>query len=221
MSEVPFVKSMLRRRPHSAHFVVFCMSAALAFGQAPAPRVIAGIPNFHVVNDAVLRGGQPTPAGLENLAAAGVKTILDLRNVGETPKYEKDLVERLGMRYVHVPLRGFHTPPEESMSKALAVLNNNAEGPVFVHCKRGADRTGAVVACYRIQHDGLRNDQALTEARQLGMRWYEYQLQNYIRGFQTGSGFRASTLLDRPGNVGRDSVDALRALSSKILGGVF
>jgi protein-tyrosine phosphatase len=62
----------------------------------------------------------------------------------------------------------------------LGLLNDAAAGPVFVHCRRGADRTGTVLACYRIAHDGWDNSKALSEARSLGMSWIERAMQSYV-----------------------------------------
>src|ERR1044071_9643253 len=125
---------------------------------------IRGIPNFHTVNDRVYRGGQPSEEGFRNLAAAGVKTIVDLRDEKEHIKYEKHLVKDLGMHYVSIPMRGMHTPDEKSVSHALKALDDD-HGPVFIHCQCGADRTGVVLACYRIDHDRWSNREALSAAR--------------------------------------------------------
>jgi hypothetical protein len=55
---------------------------------------------------------------------------------------------------------------------------------VFVHCKEGKDRTGTVVACYRIVADGWGNRKALSEAKSLGMHWYALGMKSYILGFR-------------------------------------
>jgi protein tyrosine/serine phosphatase len=71
-------------------------------------------------------------------------------------------------------------PSDADVAKALAILNDPAAGPVFVHCRRGADRTGTILACYRISHDHWKNQSALKEARDLGMRFFEWAMQNYV-----------------------------------------
>ena len=63
------------------------------------------------------------------------------------------------------------------------MLEDNSAGPVFVHCQRGADRTGAVIASYRIEHDGWDNARALKEAMSNGMRWMQFPRQKYISTF--------------------------------------
>ena len=69
------------------------------------------------------------------------------------------------------------------MREILALFEDPSAGPVFIHCRRGADRTGTLVACYRIAHDGWGNRKALQEARFLGMHWFEFPMKNYILSF--------------------------------------
>ncbi len=63
-------------------------------------------------------------------------------------------------------------------------MTTDSQWPVFVHCKRGADRTGTVIACYRINHDHWQNQKALTEAKYLGMSRLETAMRHFILGFQ-------------------------------------
>ncbi|MBV9507956.1 MAG: tyrosine-protein phosphatase [Acidobacteriia bacterium] len=139
----------------------------------------AGLPNFHQVNGQVYRGAQPTEEGLRYLAKLGVKVIVNLRG-DSTSIAEKKLAEAAGMRYVSIPLPELQAPSPEKVAEVLQILNDAAAGPVFVHCRRGADRTGTVIACYRIAHDGWDNSRALHEARQLGMSWVERGMQHYV-----------------------------------------
>src|SRR5438128_5378681 len=125
----------------------------------------AGVENFHKVNDTLYRGAQPTAEGFRSLAKMGVKTVLDLREFDSRSREEKRAVEAAGMKYVNVPLQGTNVPANGDVAMALTVLNNPANGPVFVHCRRGADRTGTIVAAYRIGHDHWSSDKALREAK--------------------------------------------------------
>lgn len=118
---------------------LFCSAALLA--QDP------GLPNFKIVNDHVLRGGQPSDDGFKKLAERGVKTVVDLRGVDEhSIPHEKQVVEADGMNFVSVPMRGLSAPTQEQMSKVLTILDKSDRWPVFIHCRRGADRTGTVLA---------------------------------------------------------------------------
>jgi tyrosine-protein phosphatase SIW14 len=161
--------------------VVAVLGATVALaGQDP-------LPNFNLVNDQILRGGQPTDDGFKKLADRGVKTVVDLRWVDEHDiPHEKKVVEADGMRFVSIPMRGLSAPTLEQVSKVLSVLEDSNSWPVFVHCRRGSDRTGTVLACYRIAHDHWKNGDALQEAKTYGMSGFERAMRSFIQHFQPG-----------------------------------
>ena len=152
----------------------------------------AGIPNFHQVNEHVYRGAQPTDDGWHSLAQLGVKTVIDLRRKGEhsTPSEQK-AVEAAGMHYINVPMNGVMAPSDADVSKVLAILNSSE--PVFVHCKEGKDRTGTVIAVYRMLHDHWENDKALQEAESYGMHWVEFGMKRYIATYRVSTQNAAPT----------------------------
>jgi len=137
------------------------------------------IPNFHQVAEHLFRGAQPAASEFQSLARMGIKTVLDLREEGHSVTEEK-LVEAAGMRYISLPMSGVLPPTDQQIARALAVMEDSANGPIFVHCGRGADRTGTVIACYRIAHDGWQNRQALDEARTFGMSRLERGMRSYV-----------------------------------------
>jgi protein tyrosine/serine phosphatase len=159
------------------------IAAAILSGAAFA-QVPAGVGNFHQVNDRLYRGAQPTAAGFENLAKLGVKTVIDLCESGSRSRAERKIVESAGMRYIGIPFSGHAAPTREQLSRVLAVFDDPAAGPLFVHCRRGADRTGTVVACYRVGHDHWANSQALAEAKADGMSWMEVAMQHFVLRYQ-------------------------------------
>ncbi len=112
----------------------------------------------------------------------GVKIDIDLREAGEGTETEKRAAEKLGMKYVNIPIGAFSAPTKEQMEHVLSLLLGSSD-TVFVHCRRGKDRTGTVVACYRIQHDGWDNRRALDEAKQHGMSLAERAMRAYILHF--------------------------------------
>ena len=165
-------------------FPVF-LAACLVLPALAAPGDAPGVPNFHRVDEHVFRGGQPVDAGWNSLAHLGIKLVIDLRPPAEHPvKAEEKAVRQAGMEYVNIPMKGIGVPDRDAVSKVLALMLSPAGGPVFVHCRRGADRTGTVVACYRIEHDHWTNQKALLEARSLGMSWVERGMMRYIVGFK-------------------------------------
>jgi protein tyrosine/serine phosphatase len=151
---------------------------------AMAGTSLPGVSNFEKVSDLVYRGAQPTEQGFQSLAKLGVHTVIDLQEAGSARAiFEEKAVKAAGMEYVNVPMEGMRTPSNESVNKVLAVLENTATGAVFVHCHRGADRTGGIIACYRIEHDHWTNQKALAEARSMGMSWYQLAIQRYVQNY--------------------------------------
>lgn len=145
---------------------------------------VSGIKNFAQVDDHVYRGGQPSAEGLKYLAGIGVKVVLDLREGGSRSLLEEKLAIANGMKYVNIPMSGLTPPTDAQITKALTILEDPNGGPVFVHCKRGADRTGAVIAAYHIDHEKWPNQRALEDAMAHGMSSFQLPRQRFIRMFQ-------------------------------------
>ncbi len=143
-----------------------------------------GIKNFHQVNEHVYRGAQPADEGFQYLAKIGVKTVIDLREADERSQAEEAVVTAAGMKYVNVPMTGLTPPTEPEITRILGILEDDSAGAVFVHCQRGADRTGAVIAAYRIDHEHWDNARALSEAKSDGMGSFQFPRRSYIRDFQ-------------------------------------
>ncbi|MBV8865022.1 MAG: tyrosine-protein phosphatase [Acidobacteriaceae bacterium] len=185
----------LRRRLLSLHRIkptccsVLLFAAVLARGAPPTPKHIR---NFAEVDQTLWRGGEPTPAGLQELDGSGVKLVIDLRESGGGTLLEKQQAEQLGMKYVNLPFKPFSAPTSEQMRTVLFLLTNRGKNVIFIHCRRGKDRTGTVIACYRIQHDGWTNAKALEEAREFGMSWTERGMRSFVLSF---SPFRDASLI--------------------------
>lgn len=162
---------------------LLALALSLSLPATPASIEVTGVPNFHQTNERVFRGGQPTAEAWPSLARLGVKTIIDLRQTDEhSTTEEAQAVAAAGMKYVNVPMKGVVAPSDQQVNKVLSLLNSGE--PVFIHCHRGSDRTGAVIACYRIAHDGWSSKQALNEAKSFGMRWTQMGLKRYVESFR-------------------------------------
>jgi len=59
----------------------------------------------------------------------------------------------------------------QAAKKALAIIESLPH-PVFIHCQHGCDRTGTIIACYRIRHEQWSGKQALQEARHYGISMF-------------------------------------------------
>jgi protein tyrosine/serine phosphatase len=126
------------------------------------------IKNFHVVADGFYRGAQPSAEGIEYLAGMGVKTILSLRCGRRAAAAEKAAAEAAGMRYENIPLSYWKVPTEETIDRFLELLDDPKTGPIFIHCFHGADRTGLMVATYRISRLGWSFQEAYDEMKRCG-----------------------------------------------------
>ena len=148
----------------------------LALGAVPA-RVSSipgvGIENFGKINDHYYRGSQPGQQGLAQLKKLGIKTVIDLRK--DSDKAEPGQVRALGMQYFNIPLTSSTPATAEQTSYFLNLVNEAANWPVYVHCKGGRHRTGAMTAVYRISQAGWTADQAFAEMK-------EYDFNNGLFG---------------------------------------
>ncbi len=162
--------------------VVAALSPLAADSATSRPRH-SGLPHFFQVNERLYRGAQPKPEGWAQLAKLGVKTVIDLRQRTEhSCEAESLAVYEAGMRYVSFPMNGFATPTNGQIESFLNLLDDDA--PAFVHCKLGRDRTGTVVAAYRIARDKWTNEKARAEAIQCGMQWYSKGMKRFISSYR-------------------------------------
>ena len=122
-----------------------------------------GLPNFGEVSSKLYRGGQPTAAGFEKLSQMGISIVVDF---GRSARDEKQ-TRKLGMKYVTIP---WHCPfpKDEAFAKFLRLVQENPGKKIFAHCRLGDDRTGMMVAAYRMGLEGWNADRAMNEMKEFG-----------------------------------------------------
>lgn len=138
--------------------------------QSPKARAIGrrldekGVPNFGEVTPTLYRGGLLSSTGLKALKKMGVNVVVDTH---ANSKHEEKEVEDLGMKYVPIP---WHCPwpHDEVFAKFFKVVHDNKGKKIFVHCRLGDDRTGMMVAAYRMAEEGWTADEAMNEMRSFG-----------------------------------------------------
>jgi tyrosine-protein phosphatase SIW14 len=142
---------------------------AQPFGQK---RKIKGIGNFGEVTPTLFRGAQPTHEGFEALAKMGVDIVVDARH--QTVSEGKE-VGKLGMQYVAIP---WHCPApnDDVFVRFLQVVRENPNKKIFVHCRLGEDRTGMMVAAYRMAQHGWPADEAMQEMHLFGFSSFHHVL---------------------------------------------
>lgn len=124
--------------------------------------------------DGIYLAGQPKEADFEAIKNDGIKTVINLRKPDEMTDFdEKKVVEDLGMTYVSFPWNGPEELTDEVFDKSRNLLKD-AEKPVLLHCA-SSNRVGAVWLPYRVLDDGLTLEEALEEAKEVGLKSAEYQ----------------------------------------------
>lgn len=175
------IKRELTGRMSATVFAVALFALTTMAQETPAR--YAELPNFHEVNSQLYRGAQPRAGGLRRLAELGIKTIINLRGTDEQTRAEQREAEALGLHYFNVSLPGLSRPSTEQVEQVLSLLNASERQPVFVHCHHGEDRTGVIVAVYRITHDGWTSEQAKAEAKRHGMSRVQIGMKDYISDY--------------------------------------
>lgn len=125
-----------------------------------------GISNFGCINEKFYRGAQPKKDDYRDLAAIGVKTIIDLQQDGE--RNEQQMVEAAGMKFYRIGLSDKSWPTPDKAEQFMKIVNDPANQPVFIHCHGGRHRAGIMTAIYRMHHDGWDADRAYAEMKQYG-----------------------------------------------------
>ena len=153
-------------------FAVICVAQ-----ETPQKAALVKIKNFGQMDDRFYRGAQPKETDYKDLAALGIKTVIDLT---EDPKpYEKADVESLGMRYVNIPMIDKKYPTAEATTAFLKTVADPKTGKFFVHCAGGRHRTGAMGAVYRYEYYGWNFDQVYKE-----MKDYDFYTSRGHGGFK-------------------------------------
>ena len=149
---------------------------------------VPGIENFAEIEPGLARGGRPTAAGIEYLRAQGYRTVVTfLDDAGE-----REALRRAGIECVSIPLHAgpfsAAVPTPEERRRFFEVVSDSSRRPLFFHCKRGKDRTGAMAALLRIERDGWTAAEAVQEMRAFGFSGHYKGLLKFVRGYRRGAG---------------------------------
>ena len=142
----------------------------------PCDNCIAGVENFSRVSPALWRGSQPTAEGFRNLAAAGVKTIVSLRQHSD----DLPLLQGTNLRYIRIPSHAWD-PEDAQLILFLKILEDPKNWPVFVHCAEGRYRTGYSVATYRIVVENWSADDAIHEMFDFRFNAIWFRIPTFLR----------------------------------------
>ncbi|HET8783965.1 MAG TPA: dual specificity protein phosphatase family protein [Pyrinomonadaceae bacterium] len=141
------------------------------------------VPRFQQVTENLYRGGQPRQGGINKLRELGINTVINLRGASDRTRAEEKEARGAGLNYFNVSLPNWGRPQDTRVSRILELISAPENGRVFIHCKDGVDRTGMIVAMYRMTHDGWTSTQALAEAERLGMRRTQVWMRDYAEDY--------------------------------------
>ncbi len=137
---------------------------------------LPGLPNAGRVAPGFFRGAQPEPEGYKTLKAMGIKTVINLRS----KHGEKQAVEAAGMQSIEIPINTIKGMDIATVNKVLSIMTDPDNQPVFVHCKHGEDRTGVIVAIYRMEVDGWSLSDAEAEMQAFGFNDIWVHLKKFL-----------------------------------------
>jgi protein tyrosine/serine phosphatase len=141
------------------------------------------IKNFGQMDDHFYRGAQPSDDEYKELAALGVKVIIDLRD--DPLPFAKSATEAAKMRYVNIPMSDKDYPKNEPIDEFLTIAKEEGNWPFYVHCAGGRHRTGLMGAMYRFNHDGWDYNKAYQEMKNYDFytRWGHGEIKKYVEDY--------------------------------------
>ena len=131
------------------------------------PLELTGVPNLHRISDQLYRGGQPTKDGFLELKKLGIKTIINLRLYNS----DRNEIQDSNFAYERIPMTAFF-PRTDDVIRFLKIVTDKNLTPVYVHCQRGADRTGMMCAIYRIVVQNWSKQEAVEEMTKGGFGYH-------------------------------------------------
>jgi tyrosine-protein phosphatase SIW14 len=160
--------------------------AAVAAGgatEAGATLSTIHIDNFGRLNPNYYRGAQPVGRDYRDLAALGVKTVIDLTKDGDPD--EPGLVQRSGMKFHRIEMTTHESPTAEKIQTFLQLVNDPANQPVYVHCQGGRHRTGVMTAIYRMTTEAWTADAAFAEMKhyRFGSDFLHPEFKNFVYAY--------------------------------------
>ena len=143
------------------------------------------IDNFGRISATYYRGAQPEAGDYADLAALGVKTVINLTS-DDALAEEPGLVAKAGMKYVAIPMTTRVAPTSEQLDWFLKIVNDPASQPVFVHCVGGKHRTGVMTAVFRMTQDAWTPDKAFGEMKQynFGADFLHPEFKKFVLGYR-------------------------------------
>lgn len=184
---------MTRYTRHTLTFVAGTLAALASIGHGQQDQTpihsevvsakLGNTRNVHACSNLFLTG-QFTPQDMPSIKRADVKRIISLRTEGEVAWDEQSAVETSGLEFVSVPFSGPAALTDAVFENIRTLLKQDTRGTIL-HCG-SANRVGTVWLPYRVLDQGVPLEQALKEAKVIGMRNPDYEAKalDYVRRMQ-------------------------------------
>ena len=170
---------------------IFFSLLSITFSCGVSPALIEGRPvfwsqkiqcadfyNLYKVDQNLFRSEQPTKNGMKGLETMGVKTILNVRNI----RNDRSDGKGLNLELKHYSINTW-TISYDEVIQALKIIQESPK-PVLIHCKHGSDRTGCIVAVYRMAFMGWSKENAIEEFKSGGYGYHDKAFPNVLRLLQ-------------------------------------
>jgi tyrosine-protein phosphatase SIW14 len=144
------------------------------------------INNFGMVNTNYYRGAQPQGHDYSDLAALGVKSVIDLTDTDGVAS-EPAMVKSAGLKSFKIPM-SVHVPPTRAqLDEFMKIVTDPQNQPVYVHCVGGRHRTGVMTAAYRMINEGWTGQRAFAEMKnyKFGADFLHPEFKSFILAFTT------------------------------------
>jgi tyrosine-protein phosphatase SIW14 len=145
---------------------------------ATMPAEIRGVEKFARVSEGLYRGAQPTAEGFAQLKRMGIKTVVSLRSFHTDTR----LLQGSGLAYIRIGCNAW-SPQDQDVITFLKIVRDPRNQPVFVHCAQGVDRTGMMVAAYRIAEQGWSTQDAEKELQDFGFHPIWADIRRHVERF--------------------------------------
>lgn len=132
---------------------------------------VAGLPNLFQVSEGLYRSAQPSAQGFRAARQMGITSVLSLRQTLR----DEPLAQGSGLDLARVPMKTRHVAEKggaKVVTSLRALQDGLARGAVLVHCHHGADRTGLIVALYRLLWQGWTREESIAELRLGGFGYH-------------------------------------------------
>ena len=179
-----YLPAMRLARTAAVVLAALILAPGLVRAQSPAPPPLAtprndvkGLQNLARIAPGLWRSQQPTKAGFREAKRLGIRTVINLRKLHS----DRSKLAGAGLQYVHIPIAPWN-PKREHVLAFLKVASDPRYQPVLVHCQHGSDRTGIMVASYRVYALGWTRERALAELKNFGFHEIWKNLRTYFGG---------------------------------------